>query len=98
MSVGYATSKGEIDNRAGDICRRAQQLFRDVTVMQGYLTQTPNADLVGMGYSDQDVADLKTAFTDLSNLGTIFVGQDSPVALPYDFRTFVRLIWGVGAF
>jgi hypothetical protein len=42
-------------------------------------------------------ADLKTAFADLTQLGTIWTGQ---AALPTakDFRTFVRRLWGVGAF
>jgi hypothetical protein len=40
---------------------------------------------------------LKSAFADLTQLGTIWTGS---AALPAakDFRAFVRLLWGVGSF
>ena len=97
MSVGLSVSQGEIDSRAGDIARRFQQVFEDVVTMQTYLEATPTADLVALGYSDQDVAVLKTAFADLTQLGTIWAGV-APLPQAKDFRTFVRQLWGVGAF
>jgi hypothetical protein len=97
MSVGIATTKDDIDKRAGDIARLFQANFNDVVVLQGYLEATPDADLIALGYSDQEVATLKTALLDLTQLGQIWTGN---AALPTakDFRTFVRQLWGVGAF
>jgi hypothetical protein len=97
MSVGLPVMKTEIDTRAGDIARSFQRNFEDVFTMQTYLEATPNPDLVALGYTDQEVAVLKTAFADLTQLATIWNGA---VALPAakDFRTFVRQLWGVGAF
>lgn len=97
MSVGLPVTKTEIDQRAGDIARTFQGTFEDVATMQTYLEATPNADLVALGYSDQDVATLKTAFADLMQLGRIWGGAEA-LAAPKDFRTFVRQLWGVGAF
>lgn len=97
MAVGLAVTKAEIDGRAGDIARRFQQAFEDVATMQTYLEATPTPDLVALGYSDQDVAVLKTAFADLTQLGTIWVGA-APLPQAKDFRAFVRQLWGVGAF
>ena len=97
MSVGLAVTKQEIDTRAGDIARRFQQQFEDVVTMQSFLTATPNADLVALGYTDDEVASLKTAFADLQQLGEIWIGNEA-LAAPKDFRTFVSRLWGVGAF
>ena len=49
-----------------------------------------------MGYTDQEGATLKTAIADLWQLTGIWSGQDA-LAVPTDFRTFVRQLWGVGS-
>jgi hypothetical protein len=97
MSVGLPITKQEVDARSGDIARAFQRAFEDVITMQSYLLATPNPDLIVLGYTDQEVATLKTAFTDLAQLGTIWTGE-AALADPKDFRTFVRQLWGVGAF
>jgi hypothetical protein len=97
MSVGLAVTKQEIDARAGDLARGFQKSFEDVATLQGYLEQTPNADLVALGYTDDEVATLKTALVDLTQLGHIWAGTEA-LEVPKDFRTFVRRLWGVGAF
>jgi hypothetical protein len=97
MSVGLPATKAEIDSRAGDIARAFQRNFDDVAVLKGFLDATPDPDLIELGYTADEVASLKTAWSDLSQLGTIFAGG---AALPAakDFRVFVRRLWGVGAF
>jgi len=97
MSVGLPATKQEIDTRAGDLARTFQRAFGDVVTMQNYLLATPNADLEGLGYTAAEVADLKTAFADLQQLGEIWIGAEA-LAAPKDFRTFVSRLWGVGAF
>lgn len=97
MSVGLSVTKDEINSRAGDIALTFQRIFADVVVMKSYLDATPDSDLVALGYTDAEVATLKTAWSDLAQLGMIWVGQDA-LAEPKDFRTFVRQLWGVGAF
>jgi hypothetical protein len=97
MSVGLPITKTEIDTRAGDIARGFQDHFADVITMQQFLAATPNADLEAMGYTPEEVASLKTAYTDLTQLGTIWTGQ-AALAAPKDFRIFVSRLWGVGAF
>ena len=97
MSVGLPVTKTEIDARGGDIARAFQKNFEDVYTMQTYLEATPNPDLVALGYTDQEVATLKTAFADLTQLSQIWAGLEALPA-PKDFRVFVRQLWGVGAF
>jgi hypothetical protein len=97
MSVGHPISKQEIDILAGDIARAFQDRFIDVGTMQSFLLATPNADLEALGYTADDVATLKTAFTDLAQLANIWAGQEA-LAAAKDFRVFVSRLWGVGAF
>ena len=97
MAVGLEATKAEIDMRAGDISRQFQQSFGDVVTMQQYLAAKTEADLVTLGYTADEVASLKTAFADLTQLGRNWTGAE---ALPEakDFRTFVSRLWGVGSF
>jgi hypothetical protein len=97
MPVGLPVTKEEIDQRAGDLARAFQNNFQDVATLQGYLEATDQATLEALGYTPDDVATLKTALTDLSQLGRIWAGAEALPAAK-DFRTFVRRLWGVGSF
>lgn len=97
MSVGLPATKSEIDTRSGDIARQFQRSFGDVVTLQQYLIATANADLVALGYTDEEVATLKTAWADLMQLAEIWTGAEA-LAAPKDFRVFVSRLWGVGAF
>jgi hypothetical protein len=97
MSVGLPITKSEIDTRSGDTARAFQRAFEDVATLQTFLAETPDADLIALGYTSQEVATLKSAYADLTQLGTIWTGS-AALAAPKDFRAFVRLLWGVGAF
>ena len=97
MSVGLPVTKNEVDSRSGDTARLFQRAFEDAATMQLYLEGTANADLEAMGYTPQEVSILKSAYNDLTFLGQVWIGQQASPALK-DFRTFVRLLWGVGAF
>jgi hypothetical protein len=97
MAVGMAVSKGEIDSRAGDISRGFQKAFGDVLTLKSYLDDTADADLVALGYTQNEVTLLKSAWSDLAQLTAIWTGQQA-LATAYDFRTFVRQLWGVGSF
>jgi hypothetical protein len=97
MAVGYAVTKPELDQRAGALAQTFQKAFEDVVTLHGYLSAAVNADLLAMGFTDAEVATLKTAIADLAHLGRLWVGAE---ALPEakDFRTFVRRLWGIGSF
>ena len=97
MAVGLPATKSEVDSRAGDIARAFQRTFGDVVTMQNYLTATTEADLVALGYTSGEVATLKTAFADLTQLAKIWTGSEA-LPDPKDFRVFVSRLWGVGAF
>jgi hypothetical protein len=94
--IGLPVTKAELDTRSGNLARSFQANFEDVGILQAYFAATPDQDLVALGYTAQEVATIKTAFADLTQLATIWTGT---AALPTakDFRTFVRQLWGVGA-
>jgi len=97
MSVGLPVTKQEVDTRAGDLARSFQRGFDDVVTLQNYLVATAEADLIALGYTADEVATLKTALAELSQLNRIWMGQEA-LPTPHDFRTFVSRLWGVGAF
>lgn len=97
MSVGLPVTKQEIDARSGDLARAFQDHFIDVNTLQSFLARTPDGDLIALGYTADEVASLKTAYTDLAQLSQIWIGAEA-LAAPKDFRTFVQRLWGVGAF
>lgn len=96
MSVGILATKGEIDSRMGQLARDFQKLFRDELILKSYLDSTLDADLVAMGYTEGEVAILKSAIADLDQLRRVSEGEEA-LAAAKDFTTFVRLLWGVGA-
>lgn len=95
--VGLPVTKQEIDTRAGDTARTFQRVFEDVITMQAFLAGATEPTLVGLGYTSQEVAVLKTAFNDLAQLERIWHGLE-PLPAAKDFTQFVRQLWGVGAF
>lgn len=96
MSVGILATKSEIDTRMGDLARSQQKVFKDLTVLKGYLDATADADLVALGYTTEEVAVLKSAAADLTEFSQVFVGNVA-VSPAKDFSQFVRLLWGIGA-
>lgn len=98
MSVGLPVTKSEVDTRSGDIARTFQRLAGDVTTLKGYLDATPDPDLIALGYTSGEVAVLKTAIIDLEQLVVKIGSGEEALAAPKDFTTFLRQLWGVGAY
>ena len=96
MSVGILATKGEIDSRMGEIARGQQKVFKELSILKGYLDSTADTDLVAMGYTEGEVAILKSAAADMTQFSEVFVGKVA-VSPAKDFSAFVRLLWGVGA-
>lgn len=95
MSIGIAVTKVEIDSRVGDTARSFLRAFEQVDDIKFFLDATPDDDLVALGYTANEVAVIKTAFGDLTQLRQIWEGT-ATLGTAKDFRTFVRRLWGVG--
>ena len=96
MSVGLNPSKAEIDNQAGLIAKDLDSATSRCLDFQTYLLGQQEADLVALGYTSAEVATLKSAFTDAAKVTAIFRGEVA-AATAYDYRAFLKQIWGFGA-
>lgn len=98
MGVGLPVSKQEIDARSGDIARGFQRLAGDTATLKGYLDTATEQTLVELGYTTNEIAVLKTSTNDLEQL-LIRIGYGKEaLAAPKDFTTFLRQLWGIGAY
>jgi|SRR6187431_1951465 ABC-type transporter Mla subunit MlaD len=98
MSVGLPVTKSEIDTRSGDLARAFQRLAGDASTLKGYLDGTAEPVLIELGYTANEIAVLKSGISDLQQLLVgIGYGQEA-LAAPKDFTTFLRQLWGVGAY
>jgi hypothetical protein len=103
MAVGDQVTQAEVNATALQIVRQVYAAFANVQRFQAYLAATPDATITGLptGGATQlttgDVATLKSAFTDLNLLRTVFEGTATQASLK-DFRTFAGQILGPGLY
>lgn len=96
MAVGLGRSRADIDYRAGQLATALRNTFDEIDRFQAFLAGFPDADLEAapIGYTTTDVAQLKSAFTDLAQLGAVYRGTATRTPA-YDYRTFAKLLTGV---
>ena len=94
--AGFPQARADIDQRAGTLVLTLRNVFDEVDRFQDFLTATPDATLEAAptSYTTTEVAQLKSAFNDLSRLGRVFRGEEAGGAT-YDFRQFAKLLTGV---
>jgi hypothetical protein len=95
MSAGYVVTKTDSDNMIGAITRDVNSVFTHITQYAAWLDATGHDDLVAMGYSENDIANLRTAIGDLKELADVYTGASVP-AQAKDFRIFISRLWGLG--
>ena len=95
MAAGYPSARADIDARAGTLVVTLRNTFDEVARFKAFLDATPDADLEAAprNYTATEVAQLKSAFSDLAVLGAVFRGEASSDV--YDYRTFAKLLVGV---
>lgn len=94
MSVGFAISKFDIDNAAGSVARMISSWSEQSMRLATQLDTIPNPDLVAMGFTEDDVALLRSAVNDMNKLAGIYLGQQEQTPA-YDFRTFSKRLTGI---
>jgi hypothetical protein len=96
MSIGLTSTKSDIDNVAAAIAFDLRSVMDRISYMQAFLAGKTTQDLTDRGYTTSpvdEVAQLKSAFTDLDKLRTVYQGTATQ-ATAYDFRTFVKFLTG----
>ena len=94
MTVGYPTSRSDIDSRAGGIALDLRNAMFNIRNFKLWLDTQVDADLTALGYTAGDIANLRSAFVDLVKLAGVYDGTQTQATL-YDFRTFAKLLTGV---
>lgn len=98
MSVGLNTpTKAQIDATAGSLPMTLEDWIVRVERMQAFLAATLDATLTSApyNYTAGEVAILKSAFTDYTQLIAIYRGSQN-LASAKDFRTFSKQLIGTG--
>jgi hypothetical protein len=97
MSVGLPVDKGTLDQRAGSLAWQLRETFEQIQIVKDWLDATPDATLEAApySYSSGEVATLKSAFTDMSNLGKIANGSQGGQTAPNNYLFWAAKLTGV---
>lgn len=95
MSVGQQITKADIDNQATALARGLDTQLDRVAKFKAWLDARTTEDLVAYGYTEQEVAILKSAFGDLDLLREVYAGGRAQADVK-DFRVFARHLHGFG--
>jgi hypothetical protein len=76
MPVGLQATKADIDNRSGGLARDLDNVLASIETFQLWLLATPDETLTSAPYSytSQEVAILKSAFTEMDLLRQVYYG------------------------
>jgi hypothetical protein len=98
MSVGFPTDKGTIDQRVASLAWQLRSTFDQIQVVKAWLDSQTDAQLTAIGYSGSatsgEIQILRTAYTDLSNLGKVAHAQATQ-ATANDFFFWASKLLGV---
>ena len=93
MSLGYPTTKNDIDSLLGGLAvdiRNKFQAVKDAKLMVDALT---DQELIDRGYDATDIARIRSGAGDFDHLADIYLGDDVQ-ASPLDFRRFTKFWLG----
>jgi hypothetical protein len=93
--LNAALTKQSIDVTIGEACQALNIAFINVENAKRFLDPAQDEDLIALGYTPEDVANLRSAMGDLDRLRSVYEGGDT-VEVAYDFRTFAQRIFGTG--
>ena len=93
--IGLQFTKIELNQKAGQIAKDVNTAFRQVRELQDFFSWKPNEDLLALGFTPEEVNDIKAAYTRLDALRQIYEGLAAQGATPEDFRAFPKRLWGI---
>lgn len=97
MSIGRTASKAEFDNAAGAIASSLFATMDNIGKVKAVLDTLDVTALQALGYTSTEANQLKSAFTDMDKLRTVFNGTATQTPA-YDARTFAKLLLGTGLY
>lgn len=95
--IGTQLTRSDVDTRLSQITQQINSGFSLVMQMQEWLAaQTDDVlEAAPFGYTSDEVAVIKSAFSNLDQLRTVYEGVAASPE-PQDFRTFAQQLWGFG--
>jgi len=93
VSLGYPTTKNDIDSAAGGLAvdvRNVMQAAKNFRLMVNGLTDPA---LEALGYTVDDIARLRSGSLDFDKLADVYLGAATQTPA-YDFRTFAKFWLG----
>lgn len=93
--LNAALTKQTIDVTCGQAAQALNVAFQNVGNAKAFLDVAQDAELLALGYTETDVATLRSAMADLDQLRTVYLGQ-AEVTPAQDFTAFAERIWGTG--
>ena len=94
MAAGYIMDKNTINNNVGTVCREIDKDLATVESIKVWLDSQTDQDLIDLGFTSGDVANIKTAMNELKQLRDIYIGAVN-LAVAKDFRVFPRRLQGI---
>ena len=93
MTAGFQPSMGGINAQAATLCIALRTDFQNIQTFSIWLNSQPDAALILLGFAQEDVNALRTAFGDLAQLLLVVRGQ-AALPAPKDFRPNTILLTG----
>jgi hypothetical protein len=93
MAVGLVVTKEVLDAAAGRIAKTLNETLGEAAALKAYLDAKTVPDLEALGYSAAEAAVLKSGAGDMDSLRRVYEG--AAATGQYDFRVFVRQLWGL---
>ena len=92
--AGFPTDKATIDANAGQVVLTLRDNLARAVRIKAWLDARTDVQLTALGWSSEEVAVLKSAFTDLAKLAQIADGQATQAAAS-DFFFFADRLTGI---
>ncbi len=93
MSLGYPTTKNDIDSCAGGLAVDMRNIFRSAQAFKLMVDGLVDADLTALGYNATDIARLRSGANDFNHLADVYQGVGTQAAM-LDFRQFTKFWLG----
>lgn len=94
---GISVTKADVNSAVGVCARTMFSAVQQIRQHKTWLDTQTDANLIALGFVQAEVDQIRSAMTDLDKLRTIFEGTATQ-ASTYDFRTFAKLMIGVGLY
>jgi hypothetical protein len=95
----FQDNAGLIASGAAQICKTLRDNLFQAQGFQNWLTDQTDAELTGIGFTEDQITTLRAAFADLAALGGLVYGQAVPTSYgitgTYDFSKNIKQVSGV---